>query len=99
MTWLVREKNSLLLNLRLQPRASKDEIVGLRGDRLKVRITAPPVDGKANQRLIAFFARFFDVRKQDITLVSGETGRNKRIRINNCRSLPSTIKLLIDRNI
>ena len=45
------QEGCLLLRCRLQPRASKDEIVGLQGDRLKIRITSPPVDGKANQQI------------------------------------------------
>jgi uncharacterized protein (TIGR00251 family) len=56
----------LILDLHVQPRASRDEIVGVIGDRLKVRITAPPVDGKANQHLIAYLAKQFRVAKSDL---------------------------------
>jgi uncharacterized protein len=71
----------LILDVHVQPRASKDEIVGYHGNRLKIRITAPPVDGKANQHLSAFLAGVFQVPKRDVVLLAGETGRDKRFRI------------------
>ncbi len=71
----------LVLDVHIQPRASKDEIVGYHGDRLKIRITAPPVDGKANAHLLAYLAGVFKVPKRDVVLISGETGREKRVRI------------------
>ena len=71
----------LILDVHIQPRASKDEIVGYHGDRLKIRITAPPVDGKANQHLLAFLAQVFKVPKRDVVLLAGETGREKRVKV------------------
>lgn len=71
----------LTLNVHVQPRAGKDEIAGLYGDKLKIRIKAPPVDGKANQHLTEFLADVFGVAKRDVVLLSGETGRDKRFRI------------------
>ena len=71
----------LILDVHIQPRASKDEIVGYHGDRLKIRITAPPVDGKANNHLLAFLAQVFKVPKRDVVLLAGETGREKRVKI------------------
>ncbi|MEX1050332.1 MAG: DUF167 family protein [Gemmatimonadales bacterium] len=67
--------------LYVQPRASKSEVVGLHGDAIKMRIAAPPVDGAANVELIGFLARRLRVPKSSITLVTGETGRTKRIRV------------------
>lgn len=67
--------------LRVQPRSSRNAIVGLVGDALKLAITAPPVDGKANQAVIDFLAELFRVPKSSITIVSGETGRNKLIAV------------------
>lgn len=83
--------SDLLLNVHIQPRAARDEIVGYHGDRLKIRITAPPVDGKANQHLIAFLAQSFKVPKRNVVLISGETGREKRIRIIAPQVLPSPL--------
>lgn len=67
--------------LRVQPRASRNAIAGTIGDAVKLAITAPPVDGKANQAVIEYLARFFRVPKSSIMIVSGETGRNKLIAI------------------
>lgn len=71
----------LILDVHIQPRAARDEIVGFHGGRLKIRITAPPVDGKANQHLIGLLADAFQVPKRDVVLLSGASGRLKRFKI------------------
>ena len=71
----------IVLNVRVIPRASKDEIAGTIGDALKVRIQAPPVEGKANAYLIRFLARHWNIPKAQIMILSGKTGRSKRISI------------------
>ena len=81
----------LLLNIRVQPRAASDGFAETLGDRIKLRITAPPVDGKANRHLIAFLARSFKVSKADVSIISGESGRNKRIKIRQPLHLPRII--------
>lgn len=83
--WYRWEGDDLLLSLRIQPRASKDELVGPHGDHYKVRITAPPVEGKANDLLVKFLAKSFGVSRSQVTLVSGENARNKRV----CITKPS----------
>ena len=67
--------------LRVQPRSSRNAIVGVVGDAVKLAITAPPVDGKANAAVIDFLAELFGVPKSSIAIVSGETGRNKLIAV------------------
>ncbi len=67
--------------VRVVPRASKDEIVGLHGDALKVRLTAPPVEGRANEALIAFLAQRLGVRKSQVEIMAGATSRRKMIRV------------------
>lgn len=67
--------------LRVQPRASRNAIAGVIGDAVKLAITAPPVDGKANQAVIEFLSDLFRVAKSSIVIVSGETGRNKLIAV------------------
>lgn len=91
MRWYEWRDQTLILSLHIQPRASRDELAGPHGDRLKVRITAPPVDGKANEHLLRFLAKSFGVPKSNITLLSGETGRDKRIAIINPTTLPPLI--------
>ena len=89
--WLQWQENDLILQVIIQPRASKDDIAGPQGERLKIRITAPPVDGQANQHLIRFLAKTFKVPKSRVIIESGETGRLKRIRIQNPQQLPTLI--------
>ncbi len=87
--WYQWQGERLILNIRVQPRASQDEIVGPHGaDSLKIRITAPPVDGKANEHLIKFLAKGFGVAKSQITLISGTSGRDKRLAIQNPKRFP-----------
>ncbi len=79
----------LLLTVRVQPRASRDEVVGLHGDTLKVRITAPPVEGQANEHLIRYLASIFGVGRSSVSLLAGQTGREKRFRIITPQRLPA----------
>ena len=72
---------SVTFAVRVVPRASKDEIVGVHGDALKVRLTAPPVEGRANEALIAFLAKRLGVRKSQVEIVAGVTSRRKMIRV------------------
>ena len=81
----------LHLSLYIQPRASRDAWVGVHGDSIKVRITAPPVDGKANKYLVAWLAKQFKVPKKQIQLLRGETGRHKQFLIQNPQKCPFTL--------
>lgn len=82
MTWLNRAADgSVILTLHIQPGAKKTEITGLHGEALKIRLAAPPVDGKANAALIAFLAKACGVSKSSVELVSGDTSRAKRVRV------------------
>ena len=79
----------LILVCHLQPKASKSEFAGLHGDALKIRIQAPPVEGKANTELIKFLAKQFGVAKSDVEIISGELNRHKRVRIRQPQKLPA----------
>ncbi|MDA7088850.1 DUF167 domain-containing protein [Pseudomonas sp. SA3-5] len=83
----------LVLDCHLQPKASCDEFAGLHGERLKIRLTAPPVDGKANAKLLAFLADAFAVSKSQVSLESGQQSRQKRVRIKQPRQLPAVLEL------
>lgn len=72
---------ALVLTLHIQPGAKKTEFVGLHGEAMKVRLAAPPVDGKANSALCLFLAGFCGVGRSAVTLISGETSRAKRVRV------------------
>ena len=67
--------------IKVHPRARKNAITGIVGDALKLGLTAPPVEGKANQAAIEFFADLFAIPRSSVTIASGETSRNKVIRI------------------
>ncbi len=80
--WLNRAADgSVVLSLHIQPGAKKTEIAGLHGEALKIRLAAPPVDGKSNAALIAFLARACGVPKAAVELIGGETSRSKRVRV------------------
>lgn len=81
----------LHLFVRVQPKASKDEFAEIQEDRIKVRITAPPVDGKANEHLVKYLAKVFGVAKSQIVIKSGETGRSKHVCITKPTQLPEGI--------
>ena len=76
-----KEEAAVTLSIRIQPRASKNEIVAREGGALKIRITAPPVDGAANEALIRFLADTLSVPKSQVEIVSGHTSRDKVVRI------------------
>ena len=81
----------LLLDLRIQPGAKSTNIAGLYGHRLKIRIAAPAIDGKANQHLVTYLSRMFKTRKSMIKITAGENSRNKRLKINAPQYLPDII--------
>jgi uncharacterized protein (TIGR00251 family) len=80
--WFRAESETIfLLTLHVQPGAKKSEIAGLYGDALKIRLAAPPVDGKANTALLAALAAWLGLPKRAVTLKSGQTSRNKTVRV------------------
>lgn len=85
LAWRREEDAALVLALYVQPGAKRTEIAGEHGDatqtRLKVRLAAPPVDGKANAALVRFLALAFGVPPSRVTLVRGATSRQKTVRI------------------
>ena len=75
------QNETLLIRLHVQPNAKKTEWIGLHGNRLKLKLHAPAVDGKANQALIKFIATYFDIKRSQLSLVSGELSRDKLIKV------------------
>jgi uncharacterized protein len=67
--------------VKIHPRARKNAITAEVGDALKLSLTAPPVDGKANEACIDFFAKLLNVPRSSVTIASGQTSRNKVIRV------------------
>lgn len=72
-----RRGDAVRFSVRLQPRASKNEIAGLQGASLKIRVTSPPVDGLANEALIGFLSHALGISRRNVCIVSGHTSRTK----------------------
>jgi len=79
--WLSAGPGAVTLELLVQPRASRTRALGEHGGRLRLQLAAPPVDGEANLALVAFLAEALGVRKGDVVLLRGETGRRKTVRV------------------
>ena len=92
MSAIEQTPEGLRLKIILQPKASKDQIVGLHDDELKITITAPPVDGQANAHLMKFLSKAFKVPKSAIILEKGELNRHKQVWIPSPKLIPSEIQ-------
>jgi hypothetical protein len=80
-TWARDEGTGAVLEILVQPRASRTRVIGEHGGRLKVQLAAPPVDGEANAALVEFLAGALCVRRTDVRILRGETGRRKTVRV------------------
>jgi uncharacterized protein (TIGR00251 family) len=80
-SWIQETGDGVVLTVKAVPRASKSEVAGAEGAWLRVRVKAPPVDGKANEALVKFFAGLFSVPKGAVSIISGDTARLKRVKI------------------
>lgn len=77
-SWLTVKNQDVIISIHAQPGAKRSAIVGEYGERLKIAINCPPVDGKANAALKAFLAQTLGVAKSSVSLIGGETSRQKR---------------------
>ncbi len=73
--------NGVLVHIQVQPRAARNAFAGVHGGAVKLRITAPPVEGKANALIVAILAKMFHVPKSAVSLASGQQSRHKRFRV------------------
>jgi uncharacterized protein (TIGR00251 family) len=89
--WWRRDGADIVLQVLVQPRASRERFGDVVGDRIKVSLTAPPVEGAANEALRAFLARQFGAPKSRVVLEGGDTGRRKRVRIEVPTKLPPAL--------
>lgn len=85
--------DGVVVSLRIVPRASKDEVRGVLGDALKIRLQAPPVEGKANEALVRFLSKTLGVPARDVCLLSGATGRAKRVLLRGLRTETARTRL------
>ena len=91
--FLWKNNATLILHCHVQPKASRDAIAGLYGERLKVQISAPPLAGKANQHLLKYMAKEFGVAKMRVALIRGTTSRQKTLEIIDPQKLPTTAQI------
>lgn len=80
-SWLQEVPGGVEIEVAVQPRASRTRIVGEHGGRLKVALAAPPVDGEANRALVELFAAALGVRRAEVAIVRGASGRRKTVRV------------------
>ncbi|MBN8476299.1 DUF167 family protein [Sulfuritalea sp.] len=81
MSWLLADGDGVILRLHVQPGAKTTEVAGPHGDALKIKLAAPPVDGKANACLVRFLADRLGIAKTAVDLLGGESSRAKRVRV------------------
>lgn len=91
MGWYQQSPDSVRLTLHIQPGAKTTSVAGLHGDALKIRLAAPPVDGKANQALLAYLAERFAVPQRQVALKQGDTSRRKVVEISGSAITPETL--------
>ena len=96
MSAVSQTADGLVLRLYIQPKASRDSIIGLHGDEIKVAITAPPIDGKANAHLVKYLAKQFRVAKSQVVVEKGELGRHKQVKIIDPQQIPTEVAALLE---
>jgi uncharacterized protein (TIGR00251 family) len=81
MSWFLPTAKGVILTIKATPRAKRTEVSGFDPDWIRLRIQAPPVDGKANEAIIAFFAKEFHLHRRAVEICTGDTSRLKRIKL------------------
>ncbi len=91
MNWYSRTTSGFVLAVHAQPGAKRSEVAGLRGDRLKIRIAAPAIEGRANDALVAFLAARLGVPRTKVRVTHGLQGRTKRVEIDDPAADPAAL--------
>jgi hypothetical protein len=92
-----QKDNGIVINVYVQPRASRSKLVEIIEGSLKIALTAPPLEGKANEQLISLLSKKLDTKKAAITLLRGEKARNKQIKIEGltCNDLQNKLNIYL----
>lgn len=90
-TWYRRSGDVLTLTLHIQPGAKRTEVAGLHGEALKIRLAAPPIEGRANDALLKFIAESFDVPLRQVELKQGGQSRHKVVAVTGSRVAPESL--------
>ena len=88
-----QHRDGVSFAIKVAPRASRNAILGELGEALEVALTAPPVEGKANAACIQFFAQLLEVPRSSVSIVGGESSRNKRIRVQGVSAAQVVLRL------
>jgi uncharacterized protein (TIGR00251 family) len=91
VAWYRREGDSITLTLHIQPGAKRSEVAGLHGDALKIRLAAPPIEGRANEALQRFIADSFGVPLRQIELLRGAQSRHKMVKVTGSKVAPESL--------
>lgn len=89
--WYRREGDNITLTLHIQPGAKRSEVAGLHGDALKIRLAAPPIEGRANEALLRFVADSFGVPLRQVELLRGAQSRHKTVRVGGSGIAPESL--------
>lgn len=89
--WYRRQGDVITLTLHVQPGAKRSELAGLHGEALKIRLAAPPVEGRANEALLKFIAKLFDVPLRQVELRQGGQSRHKVVAITDSKIEPESL--------
>lgn len=89
--WYSREGDTLTLVLHVQPGAKRSEIAGLHGEALKIRLAAPPIEGRANEALLRFIADCFKVPQRNVEIRQGAQSRHKRVEVRDSTVAPENL--------
>jgi uncharacterized protein (TIGR00251 family) len=94
--WYLLENTGeeLIIKIKVEPRSSRSSIVGMYGDSLKVKLTSSPVEGKANKELVALLSKELGIGKQDVEILSGETSKNKIVKLVGVKGIEDVLKLI-----
>ncbi|MDD2775282.1 MAG: DUF167 family protein [Gallionella sp.] len=91
MNWYRHQAEDIVLTLHVQPDAKRSEIVGLHGDALKIKLAAPPIEGRANEALLKFIAKLFEVPLRQVELKQGSQSRHKAVAITGSKIDPKSL--------
>ena len=89
--WCQLKGNVITLVLYVQPGAKRSEVIGLHGDALKIRLAAPPIEGRANEALLRFIAGSFNVPLRNVKLKQGTLSRHKVVLVNSSKLKPESL--------
>jgi hypothetical protein len=91
VAWYRSEEDGITLTLHIQPGAKRSEVAGLHGDALKIRLAAPPIEGRANEALLRFVADSFDVPLRQVELLRGAQSRHKMVMVKGSKVKPESL--------